>query len=286
MKSVFGILGGDKRQLYLANSLQDDGYKVYICGFELSSETKGLEEEKLTAFLNKCDNIILPLPCTKDGVNIFAPYSCNDIPMNDFLIKKLENKIVFGGYLNKLIDEKDEKWKNIKLHDYYMREELAVNNAVPTAEGAISLAITGHGGILNSSKCLIAGYGRIGKILTKNLLGLGANVYVAARKKHDFAMIKAVGAMPIKYQDIRKEFDIIFNTVEHLVIDKSILSKQSADTVIIELASFPGGIDRKTATLNGIKIIDAQSLPGKYSPKATGEFIKEAIYNIMEEEYD
>ena len=30
----FGILGGDKRQIYLAQSIAADGYQVYACGFD------------------------------------------------------------------------------------------------------------------------------------------------------------------------------------------------------------------------------------------------------------
>ena len=32
--TCFGILGGDRRQLYLARSLQEDGHPVSLCGLE------------------------------------------------------------------------------------------------------------------------------------------------------------------------------------------------------------------------------------------------------------
>ncbi len=280
IKTSFGIIGGDKRQLYLAKSIEEDGYKVYICGFELSGETCNLQELSLKTLIERCDNIILPLPCTRDGVNIYAPYSPTDIFLSDELLKLLEGKKVFGGYINKL---KYISFKNIDVGDYYLREELAVKNAIPTAEGAIALAVEEHPGIINGSLCLVTGYGRIGKILTKILLALGANVHVAARKSKDFAMVKAMGGKAIRYSEIKDEYDIIFNTVPEIVINSTILSKQNYDTLIIELASLPGGIDRKSAALCGVQIVDAQSLPGKVSPKSSGEFIKETIYNMMEE---
>ncbi len=282
MKSVFGIIGGDKRQLYLAKSLEDDGYTVYVHGFELSGNTENIKEESLQSILNKCDNIILPLPCTRDGKTIFAPYSEKEIIVDDNFIKELANKSVYGGYLSKLVVN-DDLWESVLYGDYYLREELAISNAIPTAEGAIALAVTEYEGIINGSKCLITGFGRIGKILTKILLGMGANVSVAVRKSKDMAMVRAMGATPIKYSEIKKEYALIFNTVPEIVINASILAKQSTNTVIIELASSPGGIDREAAAVNEVKIVEAQSLPGKFSAKATAEFIKETIYNMMEE---
>lgn len=283
MKTSFGIIGGDKRQLYLAKSIQEDGFDVCICGFELSSDTGGLEETTISALIDKCDNIILPLPCTRDGSNIFAPYSSMEICANEDLLKKFDGKNIYGGYMKKIMFD-TELWKNIKTYDYYLREEFAISNAIPTAEGAIAIAIQEFPSMLNSSNCLITGYGRIGKILTKNLLAMGAKVNVAARKKEDFALIRAMGAKPCEYAKINECYDVIFNTVPETVISPKLIVKQDCETIIIELASLPGGVDRKVASLSGVRVIDAQSLPGKFAPKSSGEFEKETIYNIMEEE--
>lgn len=282
MKSTFGIIGGDKRQLYLAKSIMEDGYNVFISGFELSCETGSLSELPADRVAEKCDNIILPLPVTTDGRTINAPYSENEIAVDDDFIISLVNKNVFGGMMNRLI-MKNDIWSMVNWGDYYLREEFAVSNAIPTAEGAIALAVQNHDGMLCGSECLVAGFGRIGKILTKQLLGMGARVYVAARKTKDFAFIRAIGATPVRYSELRRRFDIIFNTVPEIVIDSSVIGWQKKGDIIIELASLPGGIDRKAAALGEIKVVDAQSLPGKYSPKAAGEFIKEAVYNMLEE---
>ncbi len=282
MKTSFGIIGGDKRQLYLANSILEDGFDVNICGFEMSEMTTGFNELSLKALLKESDNIILPLPVTKDGINIFAPYSSSDITVDDEFILALKGKSVYGGYMSKLV-LKNDLWEGIDIGDYYLREEFAIKNAVPTAEGAVAIAINEYAGTLNASSCLVTGFGRIGKILAKYLLGIGAKVTVAARKNKDLAMIKAVGATQIRYEDINKTYDLIFNTVPDIVLNSQILAKQDKECIIIELASLPGGVDRKSATLKGIKVIDAQSLPGKVAPKASGEYIKETIYNMMEE---
>ncbi len=282
MKMKFGIIGGDKRQLHLASSILEDGYEVYVCGFEMYEHSTEFKELSLLSIFRECDTIILPLPATKDGVNIFAPYSSKEIVVDDNFILSLRNKSVYGGYMSKLL-VKNLLWEEIEVGDYYLREEFAIKNAVPTAEGALAVAINEYEGTINGAKCLVTGYGRIGKILTNYLLGIGAKVYVAARKTKDLAMIKAVGGVPIKYSDINGEFNIIFNTVPDTVIDSKVIAKLDKDSMIIELASLPGGVDRKAASLKNINVIDAQSLPGKVAPKASGEYVKETIYNMMEE---
>lgn len=96
-------------------------------------------------------------------------------------------------------------------------------------------------------------------------------------------LIRALGAKPLSYREITQRFDIIFNTVPALVIGPQVLSRQEGDTMLIELASSPGGIDRTFAQQRGLRIIDAQSLPGRVAPKTAAEYMKEAIYNMLEE---
>lgn len=282
MNINFGIIGGDKRQIYLAKSILEDGYNVFVNGFELSSQGKGLKEVPLSVLMENCDKIILPLPVTRDGETIFAPYSSEPINVDDEFVLSLIGKNVYGGLMNKIVLN-NHLWAMTTYDDYYKREELAISNAIPTAEGAVAIAINEHSGVLNGSSCLVTGYGRIGKCLGKILNAMGAKVSISARKAKDLAMIRAMGCKPVRYGEITESYDIIFNTVPEIVITNTILKKQKPSTIIIELASPPGGISRKDAISQGVKIIDGQSLPGKVSPKASGEYIKEAIYNMLEE---
>ena len=49
------------------------------------------------------------------------------------------------------------------------------------------------------------------------------------------------------------------------------------------MASNPGGVDRETIKEQKIKFIWALSLPGKFAPVTSAEFIKETLYNIFNE---
>ena len=139
---------------------------------------------------------------------------------------------------------------------------------------------------LHGSKCLVTGYGRIGKILSKMLCGIGARVSVEARKYADLALIEGHDFNAVSLDELPHhigEFDIIFNTVPHLIFDRDILEKVKKDALIIDLASRPGGVNFKAAAELGIQVIWALSLPGKVAPVSAGAIIKDTIINVINE---
>jgi dipicolinate synthase subunit A len=278
----FGVLGGDRRQIALAESIASDGYTVTACGFDdviFSREVKkaGLEE---TAEL--CENIILPLPITADGKHLKMDFSDQKILLDDNFAELLRGKQVFGGMMGRLYQTSDI-WESIDTYDYFTREEFAVRNVVPTAEGAIGIAMQEYPGTISGSKCLVAGFGRIGKILSWMLRGIGAKVTVSARKQSDIAWINSYGYDTILTAEIGGRFDIVFNTIPAVIFDHKVLARLHGRPLLIDLASPPGGVDYDAAESCGFQVIHALSLPGKVAPKAAGEIIKHTIYNIMEE---
>lgn len=281
-RNVFGVIGGDARMRFLAESIADDGYRIVVSGMEELNAFDGEFDLSVEEAIRESDVIILPLPATRDGKLLNAPYSKSPIIIDDSLAKQMTNKIVYGGMLKKLIAA-SPIWREVGPEDYYMREELAVGNAIPTAEGALGIAINEYPATVNGARCLVVGFGRIGKNLSMLLRVLGAQVYASARRNEELMLMRAFGVQPLRYQEITQKFDIIFNTVPSVVIGPQILNRQDSETLIIELASVPGGIDREYAQKCGIRVIDAPSLPGKTAPKTAAEFIKEAIYNMLEE---
>ena len=130
------------------------------------------------------------------------------------------------------------------------------------------------------------GYGKIGKILSKDLYGMGAQTYAAARKYADLAMIEGHGYEPLPIGILESgisDFDIIFNTIPALILDDKILSKVRKDALIIDLASKPGGVDFEAAKRYGLRVIWALGLPGKIAPITSGAIIKDTIMNIINE---
>ena len=139
---------------------------------------------------------------------------------------------------------------------------------------------------IHGSNVLVMGFGRIGKVLSKMLDGIGAKVYCEARKHEDIAWIKAYGYEPIHLNDLNEnlnKFDVIINTIPFTVLGNERLDLVKKDVVLIDIASNPGGIDRKAAKEKDLKLIWALSLPGKVAPLTSAEFIKETIYHVLKE---
>lgn len=282
----FAIIGGDKRQLYIAKEIEADGYTANLCGFEKLEQLLGsfggsvpMEEGVIFS-----EVIILPLPVTKDGKYLNAPFADKKILLDDNFASLLKGKMVFCAMKERLL-KTSKLWNSSLVFDYLDREELSVYNSVPTAEGAIEIAMTEYMGTINGSKCLVTGFGRIGKVLAKMLSGLGAEVYVSARSKHDLAWIDLLGYIPVKNDEISEygNFDLIFNTVPFLILDAQVLAKIALGALVIDLASAPGGVDFDSAKRMGIPTVHALSLPGKVAPKTSGEIIKNTVFNIIEE---
>ncbi len=274
----FGIIGGDRRQLYCARSVADDGYNVSIYGFEKLNDVMNLPSVPLMDLAEQCDAFILPLPATKDGKTLNAPFAEKETVLDDSLWKIIGNKPIFLGMKNRLT------YDSQRVYDYSTREEFAVENAVPTAEGAIETAMREYNGTVHSSKCLVVGYGRIGRVLSLMLRGLGAEVTVSARKWRDLAFIRSAGMNAVQTDHLGSGYDIIFNTVPTMIFDAHTLAKTATNAIIIDLASLPGGVDFDAAKRLGIQTIQALSLPGKVAPRTSGIIIKNAVYNIIKEE--
>lgn len=292
INNYFCVIGGDLRQLYCAKAISNDGYSVCISCFEECRFSLPFEMLDFKTAIKKSEIVILPLPITKNGTTLNAPFSKNSITLDDSFAKICSGKYVFCG-MNENLLSTSSLWNSSMVFDYSKREEFAVMNAVPTSEGAIECAMHEYDGTINGSNCLVIGYGRIGKVLSDMLGGLGAKVSVSARKKSDIAYIQAKGFKALKTNELsfmpqgHTAFDLIFNTVPFMILDSHTLARIApggSDTIIIDLASLPGGVDLEACERMGLKAMRALSLPGRVAPKAAGEIIKNAVYNITEED--
>lgn len=280
----FGIIGGDSRQIALADSIASDGFTVLADGFEHVEFADQVRKAGLEEIVENCENIILPLPVTADGSHVRMEYSSEKIVLDDAFAALMRGKEVFGGMMGRLY-QTSEIWATVNTYDYYTREEFAIRNAVPTAEGAIAIAMREYPGTVNGSRCLVTGFGRVGKTLAWMLHGIGAKVTASARRQSDIAWIESCGCESVLTEHICEgdSYDVIFNTVPAVIFNRRVLSRIKGKPLLIDLASPPGGVDYAAAEKIGVRTIHALSLPGKAAPKAAGEIMKNTIYNILEE---
>jgi dipicolinate synthase subunit A len=285
-KKKFTIAGGDLRSIKLANLLKHDGNEVNIYGFSNAGFDLGIVEScDLSAAIDESDVIIGPIPCSNDNETLNAPFHPDKIYINEVLKAVSKNQFFIAGRISEKIAHLSQVY-NVYCIDLLKREEMAVLNAIPTAEGAIQIAMEEIPITLHGSNTLVLGFGRIGKILANMLKGLGANVFVEARKYSDLAWIKSYGYYPIFLNSLEKylsDMDVIFNTIPSVILSTDMLSRIKNESLIIDLASKPGGVDFERANQLGLKVIWALSLPGKVAPVTAAECIKETVYNILKE---
>lgn len=283
-EQTFGIIGGDLRQIYLMEALLRAGKTVCAYGFEQTNLVPEGCRAGLEA-LQDCSVMVLPLPVTADQKTVFAPFARDPIAMDASLLRLLQGKRIFCGQKQRLAGM-GEPWASLPSVDYAAQESFAVQNAVPTAEGAIALAVEESPGNLNGSKALVCGFGRIGKVLSRMLHGLGAKVTVAARKPSDLAWISLLGYTPCQtgqWHALQPQ-DFVFNTIPFLVLDENALRRVASHALVIDLASLPGGVDFEAAKRLNIPARHALALPGKMAPKAAGEAIYHTMEQLLEEE--
>lgn len=275
------IVGGDSRIGFMAEKLWAAGYEVSACGIS----SIRIPEKTLEEGTGSADVVITGLPLSKDGETLFAPFGKERILLRDFMTVLRAETPVLCGMVSAAVRESFEN-AGIPLHDYFAREDTALLNAVPTAEGALEIAMRELPVTLWETDCLVTGFGRIGKYLAGVLSALGARVTVSARKEKDFALCRMAGYRHVHTDNLREnvgKFRVIFNTVPHPILTDAVLAQLRPDCLLIDLASLPGGVDTDSAVARKVRYVQALSLPGKVAPETAGEILCGAVQSILRE---
>jgi dipicolinate synthase subunit A len=169
--------------------------------------------------------------------------------------------------------------------DYTKNENFAIKNAFLTAEASVSLATSLSEKSLFNSNVLIVGYGRIAKALQKLLSCYTNNITICARNNQQRELAKCYLSNTIDFDDLTKpnSYDFVFNTVPHPVFNEKELSAMNKNALLIDLASFPGGIDKHIAKANELNLVVARGLPGKYSPQTAGNIVAQTVIDMIKE---
>lgn len=289
-----GLLGGDLRQLALARRLSNVGFETAVwglgvCTAEIGSAVRCASWKDAVRGSNA---VVLPLPASQDGVMLNCPLAPEaELRLTHIIDEVPDGALLLGGKFDASIKQLAHK-KSIPLIDYYECEELQIKNALPTAEGALAIAMGELPITIFGCKAAIAGYGRVGKALAKVLCALGAKVTVAARNPEELAWAEINGCTPMRLETKNNvstlcnldRQDVIFNTVPVRIFDRAVLERLPKDTLLIDLATLPGGVDGTAAKELGFKLIRALSLPGKVAPFTAGNIIGDCIMEILTRE--
>lgn len=276
MEKTFGLIGGDRRQAELSRLLAADGNTVYTYGLDAWKPVGASDLDRAAG----ADVVVLPLPlCRGDGV-----LNCEEGPMPTMdLFRRLgPGQRVLAGQVRPP-QHQEAAACGLRLEDYFLREELTVANAAATAEAAIQVAMERLEETLLGMECLVLGFGRIGKLLSHRLHGLGARVSAAARRPEDLAWIRAYGWRALetgKLDGKLSGFGVVFNTVPSPVLGRALLEQLPGRCLCVELASVQG-IDLAAAESLGLPNVWARSLPGRLTPRTAAAVIRDAVYHMI-----
>ncbi len=284
------LIGGDLRQMVTAKTLAAEGYEVAVYAMDTYAGDWGsvTRAATLQSAVGGADLVVLPLPVTQDDERLHCPLTRHTVLLTEVFDALQTGQRVVGGKISTHVRALAES-RGVAISDYLQREELAVANAVPTAEGALAIAMAEVPYTIHGARCLILGYGRVAKALAKTLSAVGAVVTVAARKPQDLAWIDVGGQIPLPFSDLIQgdaplAYDIVFNTVPEQIVGADLLARLPDDVLLLDLASAPGGFDHAWAKEHGYHVIWALSLPGKTAPVTAGRIISDSIRYILTEE--
>lgn len=274
------IAGGDTRQLYCADRLSRD-FDIKLIGFDKEyPDTAAQLPIADSSDRGSFDYAVLPVPSLGQEGYIYTPCFSSQLTaetMDGFLT---DNGIIYAGRVD---DRLRRMLPHREIYDYLTREELNLRNAVPTAEGAVQLALEELPVTLNGLKVLIVGMGRIGCALAEILKGFGADITAAVHNPRGAAKARLHGISSVPTRRLDGGYRLIFNTVPKLIFDKEMLARFEPSALFIDLASEPWGIDLAAASELEIMAVRASGLPGKTAPVTAGEIIAETVSAMIAE---
>ena len=232
--------------------------------------------------------VILPQPAFVQEKKLFCPFYKGTPPTAEEIFACVPTNVsVYGGRFSPAMLEYANK-RGIRLVDYMKMETVQLRNALPTAEGALYLAMQQMERTLDTARVAVLGYGRIGSLLAQKLQLLGAKVTVAVRKARDAAHLENqhMEVLMMRFETegnslcrLREGYDVIFNTVPYRILTQEVLEGMPAGTLLIELASAPGGWDPSDRI--PCRTCYAPGLPGQYAPRTAGEILADCLEPLI-----
>ncbi|MGI6169298.1 MAG: NAD(P)-dependent oxidoreductase [Christensenellales bacterium] len=270
MESLFMIQASDNRNLHLAYNLQKKGYNVALWRAQTDHQSiAAISDEELSC---KDSIMVLSLTATQDKI--------------DNVLRLLSpGCVVFGGRIS---DENLRYSQSCGLQyiDLLSYEPFSILNAIPTAEGALHLAIEHTSHAINGARVLVLGYGRVGKATARLFSAAGARVDVLTQSPQERALARLNGLRSLALVRLTSRFSraqIVINTIPARILGRAELRLLPPKCLIIDLSSPPGGTDHQEAQRLGLTSLHALALPDKYAPQSAAEYMESSILTLLHE---
>ncbi|MCL6443435.1 MAG: dipicolinate synthase subunit DpsA [Alicyclobacillus sp.] len=284
-KLVF--VGGDARMAEVLKQVTDLDASAVLIGFD---KLEQVFPDTVRANLDPevfadADALVLPVAGMDDDGRIDSQFTDTPLRMTEAHFRAMRpGTYVFSGIGRPVL----EAWctnAELRLVKLMELDEVAILNSIPTAEGAIAMAMQHTDVTIHGANVAVLGFGRCGQTLARTLAALGARVSVGARNPAHLARIQEMALQAFHMQNLIPaivDAEIVFNTIPHPTLTAAVLTRMRKDCVIIDIASKPGGTDFRYAERHGIKAMLAPSLPGIVAPKTAGRIIASTISRILE----
>lgn len=284
-KKNIAILGGDERYVQIMKKASAEHARIVAVGYseEVLQEVPVKRSKLEEVDFHTLDAILLPVEGMDQHGHIHSTYTNDNIVLQEAILRKTPpHCTIYSGTANDIL-RKLTATTNRSLVVLFERDDIAIANSIPTAEATLQIAMEETNRTIHRANVLITGYGRVGKTMAHLFHQMGATVTVAARKEADIASIRALtyNAVPIhQMNQALQQAEIIINTVPVKLFGNKELPIIDADTLIIDVASKPGGVDFSLAEALQIKTIHALGLPGKVAPKTAGDVLADVLISL------
>ncbi|MCL6580490.1 MAG: dipicolinate synthase subunit DpsA [Firmicutes bacterium] len=280
------LVGGDRRQDYLAAILGEQGAECWLVRRRPPGPAGVRHSVDLREGVSGASLVVLPMPPFGPDFKLWSedPEDSIRFPPELLVLLSRPAVVLAGSFPSDFAREADRLGcAAVPLGDL---DELAVLNSVPTAEGAVLLALERSTVTIHGSRAAVLGYGRTGQTLASTLRALGGRVVVVARRPEARARAVAAGCEAARFEELADAVAgarFVFNTVPAPVLGEEILSRLGPCTVVVDLASAPGGTDFEAARRLGIEAVLAPSLPGRVAPETAAGYLAGVVLRVAAE---
>lgn len=281
------VIGGDRRMAHAARALADRGLWVRTAHLPRTGDGPATDCGGVREALAGAQAVLLPVQAVGEDGRIHTGETGTPVCLRETdwdLV--MPGAVVFAGKVSPAVAA-TVRSRGLELVEYRDRDDFALYNSVPSAEGALAMAMAASPLCLFDSASLVIGYGRCGTTLAGMLRGIGARTTVAAGPETERARAWAAGhgTLPLtRLAEAVAASDFIFNTVPALVLPRPLLMLIPRHTAIIDLASAPGGCDVTAAGQLGLTVHLAPGLPGKVAPVTAGRIVADLVIRHLTEQ--
>jgi dipicolinate synthase subunit A len=281
------VVGGDLRMLEHMRRARAAGATVQHYGFiPGAAEAAGQPQAaSLAEAVSGAKIISCPIPGVGTDGSLFAKYTDEPLLMTSEVLKGAAPGALMFTYRDtpQLIEW--AKGTPAIVIGYGEEDELCILHAIPTAEGAIKVAVENTEETLLGMPVLCFGLGRVGMSVAQAFGAMKARVTLTARNPAQLARAYSMGFEPVHLSKLIERIDqfaLIVSSSSGRVVTREIIERTRTDVVIMDLCSPPGSVDFDAAKALNRKVVWARAQAGT-APRSAGGHEWQVLMRVVRE---